>query len=290
VRFLERGERWKFARIDARIDSERNAIRASTSNLLALALDVSGPRLSREKPLRVEIDGEVAHEGPWSAREIAFVRDAPEAKWRALGPGEPPRRSGKRPGLSGPIEDFKYVRQLVVYGTQDPAEEAVLRRAALVAADYHSHAGLRLAVKRDVDVTDDDLRAFHLHLFGTPRSNSLLRRIEASLPVRIEPEGVRVGEVLHRGSDVGFKLIYPSPLSPERYVLVSAGVHAHAAAWANWLPLWTPDFMVYDQRTVAPRWGKMLAGRPAIAAGTFDRNWRLNGVEVPRASAAGASR
>jgi hypothetical protein len=58
-------------------------------------------------------------------------------------------------------------------------------------------------------------------------------------------------------------------------VLVSAGVHAHAARWANWLPLWVPDYIVYDQRTVAPRWGKMLAGRPAIEAGTFDRDWRL---------------
>jgi predicted esterase len=288
VRLVERADFWKFARVEARIDSETNTIRASTSNLLGVAFDVSGKRLSREKPLRVELDGVTVHEGMFAAREITFVREKTNTPWRMLPAGEAPPRRPKHAGLSGPIEDFKYVRQLVVYGTQDPAEEPVLRRAALEASSYHSHAGIELTVKRDVDVTEEDLRDSHLHLFGTPRSNSLLRRIEGSLPLRVVAEGVKVGDMLHRGGDLGFKLIYPNPISPDRYVLVSAGVHAHAARWANWLPLWVPDYIVYDQRTVAPRWGKMLAGRPAIEAGTFDRDWRLPANGSSRGASLGA--
>jgi predicted esterase len=277
VRFEELDRLWKFARVDARIDSAANSITVGTQNLLRFALDVSGPRLSRERPLRVIVDGRLVHNGPWQDREIRLVRERAQDPWRAAAPANPAPAAGKRPGLSGPIEDFKYVRQLLVYGTQDPAEEGVLRRAALEAASYHSHAAIRLAVKRDLDVTDADLREAHLHLFGTPRSNLWLRRIEARMPVRLVEGGVAVGERVFRGPDVGFKVIYPNPLAPDRYVVVSAGVSAHAARWANWLPLWVPDYIVYDQRTVSPHGGKILVDRPALAAGYFDKGWGLGG-------------
>jgi predicted esterase len=276
VRLEEFDRLWKFARVDARIDSAANAVRVETQNLLRFALDVSGPRLSRARPLRITVDGQMVVDGPWEHREVVLWRERASDPWRARGPGDGVR-SGKRPGLSGPIEDFKYVRQILVYGTQDPEEARVLRRAAEEASTYHSHAAIRLEVKRDVDVTEADLRNAHLHLFGTARSNLWLRKVEASLPVRLEGNGVRVGSKVFRGDDVGFKLIYPNPLAPDRYILVSAGVSAHAARWANWLPLWTPDYVVYDQRTVAPRGGKILAGRPVRAAGTFDKAWRLEG-------------
>jgi predicted esterase len=272
---LEEFERlWKFARVDARIDSKQNEVTIETQNLLRLRIDVSGKRLSPGRPLRVVVDGQVAHNGPWSHSEMVLARD-PGTPWRAMPPDAPERPGVKRPGLSGPIEDFKYVRHLLVEVTQDPAEEPVLRRAALEAASYHSHSALRYEVKRDLDVTEDDLRRASLHLFGTPRSNLWLRRVEASLPVRLAPDGVAVGSEIHRGPDVGFKLIYPNPLAPQRYLMVSAGVTASAARWANWLPLWVPDYIVYDQRTVSPRGGKILVNRPARAAGYFDKSWRL---------------
>jgi pimeloyl-ACP methyl ester carboxylesterase len=278
VRFEEFDRLWKFARVDARIDSAKNAVEVKTSNLLRFALDVSGKKLSLTKPLRVVVDGVVVHDGLFKDREIRIGRASASDPWRAVPAETAPaeQASGKRPGLSGPIEDFKYVRQLLVYGTQDPAEEGALRRAALEAASYHSHADITLAVKRDVDVTEADLKTSNLHLFGTPRSNTWLRKIEASLPVRLVEGGVAVGDTTYKGRDLGFKLVYPNPLAPDRYVMVSAGVTAQAARWANWLPLWAPDYVVYDERTVSPHGGKIFIERPVPSAGYFDKSWKLS--------------
>ena len=296
VRLREWARPWRFARVDGSVDVASNSVRVTTQNLLSLSLSLADTRLELSKPMRAEVDGQLVQEGVAAMSELVLTREAEGAPWRVVsavpqvraasasaaslqsvfgGPSAPYAPLRKKPGLSGPIEDFKYVRQLLVYGSEDPGEEPTLRRAALEAASYHSHSGIALAVKRDTEVTDEDLRTSNLHLFGTPRSNRWLRKIEAQLPVRVTTDGVLVNGSLHAGPDVGFKLIYPNPLAPDRYVMVSAGVHAHAALWANWLPLWTPDFIVYDQRTVSPRWGKILAGRKARAAAYFDRAWRV---------------
>ena len=289
VRLQEWAQPWSFARVEATVEPAANSVKATTQNLLRFSLVLGDTRLEPGRNVRAEIDGQVVLDGP-APRELFLARDTASTPWRALSAAEAAvlaagvsGRAGpvvagalqKRAGLSGPIEDFKYVRQILVYGSQEPAEEPVLRRAAHDAASYHSHSGIRLQVKRDTDVTDDDVRRSHLHLFGTPRSNSWLRKIEGQLPLRITTEGVLVGEKLHKGADLGFKMIFPNPLAPDRYVMVSAGVHAHAAGWANWLPLWIPDYIVYDQRTTSPRWGKILAGRPAVSAGYFDPAWKL---------------
>lgn len=296
VRLREWARPWRFARVEGRVDPAANGVKVSTQNLLGFALALAETKLDLRRPVRVEVDGRVAHDGLVTAAQLTFARANEGEAWRvADAPAAPAANESasaaslrsvfqsppvgealrKRAGLSGPIEDFKYVRQLLVYGSDDPAEEPTLRRAALDAASYHSNSGIRLAVRRDTEVTDEDLRTSHLHLFGTPRSNRWLRKIEAQLPVRITADGALVNGALHAGGDVGFKLIYPNPLAPNRYVVVSAGVHAHAVLWANWLPLWVPDFIVYDQKTVSPRWGKILAGRKARAAGYFDRAWKV---------------
>ena len=278
VRFNEFEKLWSFARIEARLRD--NGINATTKNLLHLTFMLACHRFDRKKPIRLLLDGQDIYHGKWRP-ELTVARSATSAPWALISRNASIVPCGnwtgsKRPGLSGPIEDMKFTRQLLVYGTQEPHSIAANRRAAQIGARYHSDADIRLAVKADTAVTAQDIRDYHLVLYGAPHTNAVYKRINVHLPVQFKGGTIRMGRHAFKGADVGLKMIYPNPLNPLKYVLINAGLTGLGTIAANYLPLWTPDFVVFDQRSTAPRYRKILEYRKVRAAGFFSRCWRLS--------------
>jgi hypothetical protein len=100
--------------------------------------------------------------------------------------------------------------------------------------------------------------------------------MQSQLPVRIEGGAVVIGNHRFSGEDVGYRLIYPNPLNPHKYVEVCSAVSNKSM---EELPLFLtsaagrgrvtePDVIVMDQRAngLYPQY---------LAALTFDNNWRL---------------
>jgi hypothetical protein len=121
-------------------------------------------------------------------------------------------------------------------------------------------------VKEDALITDADIAGNNLVLWGDPRSNRLLGRIAAKLPIRWGAGGVRVGEKTYSSSEHLPVLVYPNPLNPNRYVVVNSGfTFADAAPTSNALQIpELPDYAIFN----------IAATRPA-AAGFFDEEWML---------------
>ena len=119
-------------------------------------------------------------------------------------------------------------------------------------------------VKADIAVTDADIAANNLVLWGDPKSNAVLAKIVDKLPLRdFSDKEVTV-------------LIYPNPLNPAKYVVLNSGFTFREYDYLNnarQTPK-LPDWAVIDVTSPAtPR----AAGK-VLRAGFFDEKWQLTPV------------
>ena len=149
-----------------------------------------------------------------------------------------------------------------------------------------------LRVKRDVDVTAEDCRAFHLIAWGDDKSNAIIRRavqeVDSAVqeggdaaqergtrkfPVQWQPEHFKFGsQVFDRQRHLPL-VIYPNPLNPDKYLVLNSGP-THREQHDRTNSLQNPklgDWAIVDV-TVAPN-GK-TPGK-IVSAGFFDEQWGL---------------
>ena len=118
-------------------------------------------------------------------------------------------------------------------------------------------------VKQDVDVTETDIEAFNLILWGDPTSNSLLDRVVGELPLEWSADRIVVA-----GQDFAAKshlpiMIHPNPLNPRNYVVLNSGHtfregHDRTNSLQNpKLPDWAVIDLTHDPNDIAP--GKVVA-------------------------------
>jgi hypothetical protein len=128
-------------------------------------------------------------------------------------------------------------------------------------------------IKDDKDVTEADIAAHNLILWGDPSSNSVLAKISGKLPVQWEKDAVRVGAETYSASDHVPVLIYPNPLNPKRYIVINSGFTFREYDYLNnarQVPK-LPDFAVLDVEV--PVTARAAGG--IVAAGFFTEEWGL---------------
>jgi hypothetical protein len=224
-----------------------DAVRVTTTNIDALtlrplegpvppgkvtALVVDGQEL--QKQVMPEVVSLTKQSGQWQLGEWKFA---------AL---------EKKHGVQGPVGDAFNSRFLAVYGEGDRdlaiAELDAIRNPP-GPLDIHADFPMKAASK----VTREDVESSNLILFGTPKSNPVLKRIAAKLPASLlEGESI---------------FIYPNPESPSHYVVVWSGKLLSApdpGLHAGWImPL-----------NLLPDYVKVKDGR-VTAGGHFDNQWNL---------------
>ena len=128
-------------------------------------------------------------------------------------------------------------------------------------------------VKDDSAVTDEDIAAHNLILWGDPSSNKLLARIADKLPIKWDAKTVRVGAQAFGAASHVPVLIYPNPLNPKKYIVINSGFTFREYDYLNNARQISklPDFAIVDvSKPVTPR----LPGGIA-AAGFFGEQWEL---------------
>ncbi len=182
----------------------------------------------------------------------------------------------KRPGLSGPIDDAFFDPFLFVTPTGKSSNEKVAQWVACEQAyaitRWKSLMRGEPRVKRDVDVTADDLAKYHVVVWGDTRSNQLLARLaKQKLPVTWNESSVRVGQESWTADKHVPVAIMPNPESPNRYLVINTGLtfrDAHDKTNSLQNPQ-LPDWAVIDITT--PR--SANAPGKITAAGFFSERW-----------------
>lgn len=265
------------AKIHAKI-GEKNNISVTVENVLQYSLLLNEHLLNTEKPLVIENNGVKSFEGmlPSSGKvTLKAMADNPDEVRKYLPVTELTTELVKTHDLCGPIIDAYSNRFIYIYGTSGtPKDTEVNRREAYQdALDWRTWANGNSIIKSDREVTPEDIEKFNLILFGSPETNALIATMNDNLPIRIEKNGVKVGDLEYRGKDIGVKFIYPNPLNPRKYVLINAGVTSKSVDKIHRLgdPLYDPlpDYIVFRKRDV--NYDRHFF----LKAGFFDRNWKI---------------
>jgi pimeloyl-ACP methyl ester carboxylesterase len=230
------------------------------------------------------VDGAVEIDEPRNVRRLAI--HAPASRVR-IGKSEIPGRTpavfevregtwrvaeglpdGKRPGLQGPIDDAFSAPFLCVRGTGAPWNpdvqgwaDARLRRFADEWRDWFRG---ELPVKKDTEVTDEDVKGRHLILFGDPGSNAWMAKALPKLPVAWTRDAVELRGRKHPAAGHAPVLICAGALHPDRYVVLNSG-HTFSPQELKINYLFFPRL---------GDWAVMKADGTVVDSGVFDENWK----------------
>ncbi len=265
------------------VDAEQtnDGYTVKTTNVRALHLSLSSP----PNPLVLTIDGQALNPRPWlnraGAQHLYLERRADG--WLAVPPQklltERARRPQKMTGLQGPIDDAFAESFLCVRGSGTPWHDATQKYAEDSLERFKQEWGeyLRghLPVKRDDEITDEDIAGRHLILFGDPSSNSLIGQILDGLPLKWTKESITFGGKTYAASEHVPVLIYPSPLNTSRYVVLNSGHTFHAADFLRTNALLYPRLGDYAILKPAPT-DKDPVAAEVVTAGLFDDFWQIS--------------
>jgi len=269
---------WERARVDAAI-ADTETVKVKTENVSGLTLSMAAgycPLDDTRRPT-VVLDGQELEAAPvlsdrsWLAHfrrtdgRWATVKSAADGVLR------------KRHGLQGPIDDAFMGSFLMIRPTGRPLNDQVgawakAETAHAIDAWRRQFRG-EARVKDDGEVTDADVAAHNLVLWGDPASNKVLAKIADRLPIHWDARGVQVGEKRYSPAHHVPVLIYPNPLNPRRYIVLNSGFTYRDYDYLNnarQVPK-LPDFAVIDVR-VPP--SSRSPGRIGTA-GFFDERWQL---------------
>lgn len=228
------------------------SVSVATANIGALTLRLADSPAPKNTAVPLVVDGQQVLAGPLPEK-VSLVRA--DGKWQT---GELPAAGrAKRHGVQGPIGDAFNSRFLAVYGTAD-------RDLAIAELDAMRNPTGPLTIHGDFPmkaadrITRQEVETYNLILFGTPETNSVLRRMAPSLPAELM--GAGGGE----GSPV---FIYPNPENASRYIVVWTAKVLSASVKGL-----TSGFVM--PVNLLPDWLRVRDGE-ILSAGHFDGDWRL---------------
>jgi hypothetical protein len=204
--------------------------------------------------------------GKWS-----FVKEQRAAQ-------DVPRFTPKRPGRQGPIDDAFTSGFVCVVGTGMPWHEATGRYANAEVErfrrEWDKYMRGDLVVKKDTEVTPDDLRDRNLILFGDPSSNTIIKEVLSALPLTWDKTEIKfVGKSYDASTHIP-ALIYPNPIDGKGYVVLNSGHTFHAAEFNGTNAQLYPrlgDFAILKPTPTE----KNPNAAEVVTAGLFDEEWKV---------------
>jgi hypothetical protein len=199
---------------------------------------------------------------------------------------EPAASLNKTPILEGRLSSLISTPFVVVVGTSSP--DPVMRRFCQEKADtfadlWHTWQHERPRVFKDSEITRQEEEEYSLLLIGGPGANLVAQQIASRIPLSVAPNGFTIDGRKFPASDAVIQMIYPSPYHSDRYVTVvestsTAGMYFwNPSVWNQ--PFGFPDMFwdwnIRDGRSVALEEG-FGPERGWVAAGVYDRHWRLD--------------
>ncbi len=273
------GQHWERSRVDAELDKTGNAIKATTRNVTAISFSFAPGLypLDAIRPPQVFLDGQgLKGPRPLSDRSWTSHFQKRAGEWTTL-PTPDDTALSKRHGLQGPIDDAFMDSFIMVRPTGQPLNEKVgaWTQTELAHATNHWRQQFRgePRVKDDTEISQEEIAASNLVLWGDPSSNKLLARLAAKLPIHWGEASLSLGAKTFSSANHLPILIYPNPLNPERYVVLNSGFTFREYDYLNnarQVPK-LPDYAIIDLN--APVSARAPGG--IVEAGFFGERWEL---------------
>lgn len=254
----------QYQQADVRGEHDGTSIKLTTKNVRVLRV-----RLPETAVKTITLDG--SNFAPNAKAQSTVTFDRKDGKW-ALGY---PTEHFKRGHLCGPIDHAFTDKFICVVGTGKPLNADMERAANAQLARFRNEwdkfmRGI-LIVKKDTEVTRQDMTNANVILFGDPSSNRLISDLcKDTLPLTWDAKKLVFGGQEYDASTHLPMMIYPNKYG--RYVVLNSGHTFHAAEFRG------------TNAQLYPRLGDYAIVKPGtdanfevITAGLFDENWKIAG-------------
>jgi hypothetical protein len=199
--------------------------------------------------------------------------------WEHVSPLEPPSDAiRKRHGLQGPIDDAFLDAFLFVPpagdGLHPETQRWVQSEFDRAVREWHRQMRGEVRIKKAADVTPEDMKKYHLILWGDPQSSPLIAQFLPQLPLQWSAASLDIGGKSWDGKSHMPVMIYPNPMAPDRYIVLNSSFTYREYDYLNnarQVPK-LPDWAVIDlSEPPGPRWPGRIAD-----ADFFDEQWQMN--------------
>ncbi|PQO45516.1 prolyl oligopeptidase family serine peptidase [Blastopirellula marina] len=268
IELLELTRHWEDSRVGALWKSD-DELYVVTRNVAKMKID-----LGEHKKFKLEIDGNEFEVDMPNNKALILTKEADT--WY-VHPGEVPTEGlHKVPGLQGPIDDAFMSPFLFVLpsgkSASEPVQEWVEFESQHQADRWQALFRGKLRTKLDKDVTAEDIKKYNLVCWGTPESNTLLKKTLDKLPLSWDEKEVALGETKVDAEHHVPVMVYPNPLNPKKYLVINSGPtfrESHDRTNSLQNPK-LPDWAILDirQKPDASSAGKV------IGADFFDEAWK----------------
>jgi predicted esterase len=276
----------QFATIEATVSGKvKGRVDVTANNLLQYTLSLTAEILEQNEA-SIYTDGQLTYAGPVGDITVFASLDACGNITGWSTSDTLPRRLRKTARVEGPIGHAYESKFLLVKGTVgskgENSENA--SQATAFASDWNSVLHASIAPVTDSSITDDDIATSNLILFGTADSNSLIKSVNDQLPVRIWRDRIVAGAMEYQGSNYGLYMVFPNPLNPDKYVVISHGtIQGSFDEMVVVLAWYWPDYVVFRTDVIPRPAGTIPTGKQVrylpdawVEAGFFDQYWRLD--------------
>ena len=259
------------SRIDIEWDSERQAFKGQSENVVRLSLDTE--TLAPNKTVSVVLDGQ-------SLTNLVISRSANrlwlERRKGLWTPIPKPSLSVKGPHRSGPFKEAFQHRMLFVYATHGTPQENAW---AVAKSRFDSEAFLyrgnaSVDVIPDTEFTLRSTRDRGVVLYGNASNHSAWDLLLKDSPIQPRRDGIQIGNRSIAGSKLACLFLRPRPDSDIASVAVVGGSGIEGLRLTDRLPYFLagvafPDCTVFDSET-------LTAGADGIrVAGFFGNDWSV---------------
>ncbi|MCD6052566.1 MAG: hypothetical protein K0Q55_3984 [Verrucomicrobia bacterium] len=272
-------QHWEKAQVNATVTGA-GAVQVKTENIVAFTINMpAGQALVSGSP-KVTVDG----------KELAGTAVAGDKSWKVpfyklngqwYAGVKPEAGLVKKHGLQGPI-DHAFMDSFIFViptGRSQNFKFSQWQQAELADAVNQWWLQMRgqVRIKKDTELTDDDIAKNHLVIWGDAQSNKVLADMADKLPITWTAKEVKIGSKTFSAETQVPVLIYPNPLNPTKYVVLNSSFTFAYAGMANNCNQYPrlPDWAVLDMATAKEK--RHPGG--VTYAGFFDEQWKL--VERP---------
>jgi predicted esterase len=213
VNIYKLDQHWRDSRIDIVRNPDQSLVNIQTKNVREFS--VLYPLLLKSDVL---IDGQkvIDHAATLDGPLLDFQRNDQDQWHRIPGDLSLARLTGsKRPYLQGPIDDA-FMAPFLIVTPSGKSSDARFQRWVNFELQHLEDRWRALfrgdpRVKKDTEVTGEDIAKYHLVCFGDAESNKVIAQLADKLPMKVR-EGERVN-----------LMICPNPLNPRKYVVLNSG-------------------------------------------------------------------
>lgn len=195
------------ASIQARIRGNR--LRIKKKNIMAYTIDLQTLPHKKDKALKIIDNGQVVY------------HDTPKDSDVYIGPPKSGKMT-KTSQINGPLAHIFAKKFMIVKGTLGNRQETknINGVADTINKYWNKRYFVDCIIKNDIDITKEDMANSSLLLLGNHESNSILQRLQDSLPLKVSGEGVQLENEFITGNKLCYYMVYPNPLNKAQYMAV----------------------------------------------------------------------